>query len=181
MKNYRDIETETLVTLTLAGDQSAYEALVLRFQRAVIVSAARITGSEYMAEDAAQETFVKAFRALDRFQGSSSEKTWLMRIAINTCKDIRRGAWFRHTDRSITLDKLPEPAVPPQAESVLITLEVMRLPAREREAVLLRYYQNMTIAETAQVLGISPAAVTKRLKNAHAHLDPVLKGGEENE
>ena len=58
MKNYRDIETETLVTLTLAGDQGAYEELVLRFQRAVISSAARITGSEYMAEDAAQDAFV---------------------------------------------------------------------------------------------------------------------------
>lgn len=133
-----------------------------------------------LAEDAAQETFFKAFRAMDRFRGESSEKTWLMRIAINTCKDIRRGAWFRHTDRSVSLDKLPEPAVPPQADSILITLEVMRLPVREREAVLLRYYQNMTLAEVAQVLGISATAVAKRLKKAHEHLDPVLKGGEGN-
>lgn len=134
-----------------------------------------------LAEDAAQETFFKAYRAMDRFQGGSSEKTWLMRIAINTCKDIRRGTWFRHMDRSVSLDKLPEPAVPPQADSVLITLEVMRLPAKEREVVLLRYYQNMTLAEVAQVLGISATAVAKRLKRAHAHLDPVLKGGEGND
>ena len=133
-----------------------------------------------LAEDATQETFFKAYKAMDRFQGGSSEKTWLMRIAINTCKDIRRGAWFRHTDRNISLDKLPEPAVPPQADSVLITLEVMRLPAKEREVVLLRYYQNMTLAEVAQVLGISATAVAKRLKKAQEHLDPVLKGGEEH-
>ena len=133
-----------------------------------------------LAEDAAQETFFKAFRAMDRFRGESSEKTWLMRIAINTCKDIRRGAWLRHTDRSVSLDKLPQPATPPKADSILITLEVMRLPAREREAVLLRYYQNMTLAEVAQVLGISATAVAKRLKKAHEHLDPVLKGGEEH-
>ena len=133
-----------------------------------------------LAEDAAQETFFKAFRAMDKFRGESSEKTWLMRIAINTCKDIRRGAWFRHTDRSVSLEKLPEPAVSPQADSILITLEVMRLPAREREAVLLRYFQNMTLAEVAQVLGISATAVAKRLKKAHEHLDPVLKGGGEH-
>ena len=155
--------------------------LMRRYEKDVLKVCTVYLHDPVLAEDAAQETFVKAFRALDRFQGSSSEKTWLMRIAINTCKDIRRGAWFRHTDRSITLDKLPEPAVPPQAESVLITLEVMRLPAKEREAVLLHYYQGMTIAETAQALGISATAAAKRLKKAHAHLEPVLKGGEENE
>lgn len=134
-----------------------------------------------LAEDAAQETFFKAFRAMDRFRGDSSEKTWLMRIAINTCKDIRRGAWFRHTDRQMTLDNLPEPAAPPKADSILIMLEVMSLPAKEREAVLLRYYQNMTLAEVAQVLGISATAVAKRLKKAHEYLEPVLKGGEGND
>ena len=134
-----------------------------------------------LAEDAVQDSFLKTYQKWHTFRGECSKKTWLMRIAINTCKDIRRGAWFRHTDRSITLDKLPEPSVPPQADSVLITLEVMRLPGKEREAVLLYYYQGMSIAETAQVLGISSTAVAKRLKRALAHLEPVLKGGEENE
>lgn len=161
--------------------EDALICLMRQYEKDVLKMCTAYLHDPALAEDAAQETFFKAFKALERFRGSGSEKTWLMRIAINTCKDIRRGAWFRHNDRSITLDKLPEPAVPPQADSVLITLEVMRLPAREREAVLLRYYQNMTIAETAQVLGISPAAVTKRLKSAHAHLDPVLRGGEGNE
>lgn len=134
-----------------------------------------------LAEDATQETFFKAFRAMERFREESSEKTWLMRIAINTCKDIRRTAWFRHTDRATPLDKLPEPAVPPQAESILITQEVMRLPTREREVVLLRYYQNMTLSEVAQALGISATAVSKRLKKAHQHLNFLLEGGNMNE
>jgi RNA polymerase sigma-70 factor (ECF subfamily) len=131
-----------------------------------------------LAEDAAQETFLKAYRAMDRFRGDSSEKTWLMRIAINTCKDIRRAAWFRHTERRVSLEDLPQPAEPPKADSVLITLEVMRLPPKEREAVLLRYYQNMTLAETARALGISAGAVSKRLRKAHQRLEPALKGGD---
>lgn len=134
-----------------------------------------------LAEDATQETFFKAFKAMDRFLGDCSEKTWLMRIAINTCKDIRRAAWFRHTERRISPEDLPEPSEPAKADSVLTTLEVMRLPAKEREAVLLRYYQNMTLAEVAQALNISPTAVAKRLRKAHAHLDPILKGGDRND
>ena len=160
--------------------EGALIRLMRRYEKEVLKVCTVYLRDLTLAEDATQETFFKAYKAMDRFQGGSSEKTWLMRIAINTCKDIRRGAWFRHTDRSFSLDKLPEPAVPPQADSVLITLEVMRLPAKEREVVLLRYYQNMTLAEVAQVLGISTTAVAKRLKKAHEHLDPVLKGGEEH-
>ena len=48
-----------------------------------------------LAEDATQETFLKAYKALDSFRGESSEKTWLMRIAMNTCRDMKRSAWFR--------------------------------------------------------------------------------------
>ncbi len=152
--------------------------LMRQYEKEVLKVCTIYLGDPALAEDATQETFFKAFRAMERFRGESSEKTWLMRIAINTCKDIRRGAWFRHTDRSISLDKLPEPAVAPQADSVLITLAVMHLPAKEREAVLLRYYQSMTLAEVAQALGISATAVARRLKKAHDHLNPVLKGGE---
>ena len=70
-----------------------------------------------MAEDAAQETFFKAYRALDRFRGECADKTWLVRIAVNTCKDMRRAAWFRFVDRRVTLDRLPEPATPPAADT----------------------------------------------------------------
>ncbi len=163
--------------MTTDPHESALIRLMRQYEKDVLKVCTVCLRDLTLAEDATQETFFKAFRAMNRFRGDSSEKTWLMRIAINTCKDIRRGAWFRHTDRSVSLDRLPEPSVPPQADSILVTMEVMRLPVREREAVLLRYYQNMTLAEVAQVLGISATAVTKRLKKAHEHLYPVLKGG----
>ena len=81
-----------------------------------------------LAEDAVQETFIKAFRALDTFRGDCSEKTWLTRIAINTCRDMRRGSWFRHIDRKVSLEMLPEAAVQPAEEKLDLTIAVMNLP-----------------------------------------------------
>ena len=108
-----------------------------------------------MAEDAAQETFFKAYRALDRFRGECADKTWLVRIAVNTCKDMRRAA----------------------ADSVHLTLEIMRLPDRERDAVILYYYQGMTLRETARALNVSETAVAKRLRRACERLHLIWEGG----
>lgn len=61
------------------------------------------------AEDIVQETFLKAFRHMDSFRGASSEKTWLIRIAINCCRDYRRSAWYRYMDFRVSVDQLPFP------------------------------------------------------------------------
>lgn len=134
-----------------------------------------------LAEDAVQETFLKAYQGLSGFRGECSEKTWLTSIAINTCKNIRRGAWFRFMDRRVELDRLPLPAPFAQEGSVAVTQEVMRLPRKEREVVLLYYYQGLKAKEIAQALGVSGAAVSKRLKQARARLHTALEGGTENE
>lgn len=133
-----------------------------------------------LAEDALQETFLKAFKSLHRFRGECSEKTWLIKIAINTCKDIRRGAWFRFVNRKVTLESLPAPAIQPKTENVFLTLAIMELPPKEREVILLYYYENMTVTEVAQALGISGAAVSKRLKRARQKLEFALKGGSDD-
>lgn len=134
-----------------------------------------------LAEDAVQETFLKAYQGLSGFRGDCSEKTWLMRIAMNTCKNMRRNAWFRFMDRRVPLDRLPPPALSAEDGSVAVTQEVMRLPRKEQEVVLLYYYQGLKAKEIAQALGISGAAVSKRLKQARARLSIALEGGVENE
>ena len=63
-----------------------------------------------LAQDAAQDTFIKAWRNLGQFRGECDERTWLMRIAINTCRDYHRTAWLRHVDRGTPLEALPEAA-----------------------------------------------------------------------
>ncbi len=134
-----------------------------------------------MARDAVQETFLKAYRALDAFRGDAGERTWLTRIAVNTCKDLRKSAWYRYVDRRVAFDALPEPAAPCKESSAAVTEEVMRLPRRLMEVTLLYYYQGMTLNEIAGTLNISPPAVSKRLKQARGRLRAILEGGREDE
>ena len=128
-----------------------------------------------LAEDAVQETFVKAYRALPAFRGDSNLKTWLMRIAINTCRDMQRGAWLKHISRTVTLDQLAEPSESFSEDAVAVNMEIARLPVKLREAVLLYYYQNMKIEEVADVLGIGISSASERLKRAKEKLRIALK------
>ena len=132
---------------------------------------------EALAEDAVQETFLKAYRALEGYRRESSEKTWLTRIAVNICKDMLRTAWFRHVDRRVTPDMIPESRETRDPYNREIAAAVMNLPAKLREVVLLYYYRGLTMAETAEVLKISQPAVTNRLKRARDRLKAELKGG----
>ena len=74
----------------------------------------RMLGAEEDARDAVQETFLKAWQHMDTFRAQSQAKTWLTRIAINVCRDMRRSKWFRHIDRRITPEMLPHAEVPPK-------------------------------------------------------------------
>ncbi len=128
-----------------------------------------------LAEDAVQETFVKAYRALPAFRGDSNLKTWLMRIAINTCRDMQRGSWLKHISRTVTLDQLAEPSESFSEDAVTVNMEIARLPVKLREAVLLYYYQNMKIEEVADALGIGISSASERLKRAKEKLRTTLK------
>ena len=128
-----------------------------------------------LAQDAAQDTFVKAWKKMGPFRGGCDERTWLMRIAINTCRDYHRTAWLRHVDRGTPLEALPEAGAEDAHPDGEVLRAVEALPRREREAVLLRYYQEMTVYEAAQALGISQSAVKQRLQRANRQLRERLK------
>ena len=128
-----------------------------------------------LAEDAVQETFVKAYRALPAFRGDSNLKTWLMRIAINTCRDMQRGSWLKHLSRTVSLDQLAEPSESFSEDALAVNMEIARLPGKLRETVLLYYYQNLKIEEVANVLGIAVSSASERLKRAKEKLRTALK------
>ena len=136
---------------------------------------------EELAKDAVQETFVKAYRNLDGFRAEASEKTWLTRIAVNTCKNVYRSGWFRHVDRSVTLDMIAEKFASPNEEDNALTEAIMRLPIKLREAALLCWLQGMTYEEAADALGISRQAVGSRLNRARRKLRFALEGSEEHD
>lgn len=130
------------------------------------------------AEDAVQDTFLKAYQSLEAFRGESGEKTWLMRIAINTCRDFRRSAWFRYLDRRITPESLAIATTPPEEESAELTAAIMRLPHQLLEVTLLHYYQNMTTREIADALQIPQSTVSTRLMRARTKLREYLERSE---
>lgn len=127
------------------------------------------------AEDAAQETFLKAYKSMNAFRGDCAEKTWLMRIAVNVCRDMLRTAWFRRVDRRVPLESVPEPPGA-QAQDRALLDEIMRLPAKYKEVILLYYYQGMTAPEIAKALGQSLNTVKSRLRRGRDALKERLKG-----
>ena len=157
-------QTQTIA----ASRQAAREAVLSKWYDAygtdVLHLCCFYLGSRADAEDAVQETFIKAWRHLDRFRGpnSCSAKSWLLKIARNTCRDFLRRAWRKHEVSKEDLSAFGQ-ASPEDRDLIL---DVMRLPEKYRAAVLLFYLQGMTLREAAHILRVSPSTVSRRLDKA---------------
>ena len=158
-----------------------FERLVNQCQASLLRTCYMYLRDKEQAEDAVQETFFKAYRNFGAFRGESAEKTWLMKIAINTCRDMRKTGWFLHMDRRVTPEMLPEASVPFEDIEEGLIVEVMNLPLRLREVILLYYYQNMDTNEIAQTLGIARSSVSGRLQRARKKLREILEGTDSDE
>lgn len=158
-----------------AGDGDAFDALVRRYQNRIYNLCFRILGQEQEAWDAAQETFLKAFRAAGRFRFESGVYTWLYRIAANTCKNRLRRPGPRRAD--------PEEAaaLPNGAPSALERLEAAQkarllqqaidaLPAEQRIIVVLRDVEGVSYEEIAQITGLALGTVKSRLARGRGAL-----------
>ncbi len=153
-------------------DEEHFRALVRAHGTDLLRMCFLYLGDRQLAEDAVQETFWKAFRAMDKFREESDVGTWLTRIAINTCKNMRRAPWSRIRPT----DQLPEVGMSDRYADETVAREVMRLPRRERECVILYYQREMRADEVARVLGITRDAVYNRLKRARVRLKVRLEG-----
>ena len=154
----------------------AFEQMVETYQTALLRMCYLYLRDQSLAEDAVQETFIKAYRSMASFRGDSSEKTWLMKIAINTCHDINRSGWLRFMERRFTPEDLPEPIAPCDEGDEEVVAAVMKLPVKLREVILLYYYQGMNTHEVADSLGIQQSSVSGRLKRAREKLRRLLEG-----
>lgn len=137
-----------------------------------------ILGDRTLAQDAVQETFLKAWRGLGRFRGerADSEKAWLYRIAINQCRSMRRSRWLRH----VPLEEAASLAAPaPEEKGLLSSLKSLR--PRSREVLLLRYLEEMSVSDMAEALGITPSSVYRRLEAARAELEETLERQEKED
>ena len=131
------------------------------------------------AKDATQDTFLKAFTHLDSLQDEKKEKSWLVKIAVNGCRDYLRSAWVVHINRYVRPEDLQIAAEQPDGTRAMLTAAVMNLPRKYMEAVILRYVQGYDIQETAEILGITPSAVSRRCRKACIRLKSELEGSDE--
>ena len=162
------------------GDRAAFDAIVLRHRLAVYRIARRLLRSHEEADEATQETFVRAWRAIGGFRGESRVATWLARIAINAARTIAATR-----PQAAPLDGVEaEAGVPPAAQAGLLRREdaarvrraVAELPPRQREVVALKVFSEMTYEEVAAAMGLTVGAVKAHLHQAIANLRRRMSG-----
>lgn len=186
-----------LVERTVAGDQHAFELLVLKYQRRIQRLIGRMVRDVDLVEDIAQETFIRAYRALHQFRGDAQFYTWLYRIAVNTAKkalmDLKRdptvseAAWRTSDDDDETSRPGNEPTTDETPESVLAAKEIgavvnaamEALPPDLREAVILREIEGLSYEEIAAAMNCPIGTVRSRIFRAReavsARIRPLLE------
>ncbi|MHB8757706.1 MAG: RNA polymerase sigma factor [Bacillota bacterium] len=169
---------EQLIAQSRSGSQDAYAALVQRYQRVVYATAHRITGDPHDAEDVAQETFVRAYFALDRFIPiRGGFPAWLVRIATNLSLTRLRRRRESPTEADERLPDLgPGPAEAAERDETreAVRRAVGELPDRYQTVVLLRFVQDLSYDEIAEEMGIPRNTVATWLRRALGLLEKSL-------
>ena len=171
-----DVETAVL-DRARRGDHDAFAIVVRHYDPQLRALAYRLLGSRDRMDDALQEAYVKAFKALPRFRGQSQLGTWLHRIVFNACLDeLER---LRRVD-AVTLEDAPEPVAPwPDHADLLAGRELLEealaaLAPHDQAAVVLVDGQGFDYAAAAEVLGVPAGTVASRLNRARAALRRAL-------
>lgn len=193
MPGMQEKSDDELVAAYAAGDESAFAVLIERHLPAVYSFAYRLIGNAEEADDVAQDTFVKAWKHLKRFQKGAKMKTWLLSIARNTAIDFLRKkrpslfSEFGSEDDAAFEERLADAG--PSAETRFdeqlnaerVDAALATLPPRYREVVLLHYREGMTLDETARTLGIPLNTAKSRDRRALIALRKLLESrGEKN-
>jgi RNA polymerase sigma-70 factor, ECF subfamily len=169
---------QKLIAQTLAGDNLAFNILVTRYQRAVYAAAARILRDHDLADEAAQETFVKAYFALKQYDDNYKFYTWILRICLNLCYDqLKKQKRLAPIDEALE-HQGPDPAEIFAADDACqrIRKEIDSLPVDQRMVVQLRVDKDLSYSEIGQTLKIPIGTVMSRLSRARQTLGKSLKG-----
>ena len=190
-----ELTDATFVAKARAGDSDAYRVLVERHSRALFRLAFRMTGNESDAEDVVQESFLRAYRQLGKFDERATFGTWLYRIATNCSLDLVRSRKRRSEQIAVAdagLDGAPPdplmnvPASGPTPERSALSTEVRErvaeamndLSATERTAFVLRHFEGMCIEDVSRVLECQPGAakhsVFRAVQKLRRALEPLV-------
>jgi RNA polymerase sigma-70 factor (ECF subfamily) len=186
-----ELTDATFVAKARAGDADAYRVLVERHSRALFRLAFRMTGNESDAEDVVQESFLRAYRQLGKFDDRAAFGTWLYRIATNCSLDLvrsrkRRSEQIAPADEEMEspLENLPAPDPTPERSALSaevrdrLTAAMNELSATERTAFVLRHFEGMCIEDVSRVLECQPGAakhsVFRAVQKLRRALEPLV-------
>ena len=174
----RPKDDSELITRAQRGDSAAYEEIVQRYQQIAFRTAYVVIGSAADAEDATQEGFVKAFRALDRFRVGAELRPWLLRIVANEARNRVRSSGRRHNLELRLAEGFRPGDAAPSPEAVAVAGEERRrlltavnaMAEDDRQVIASRYFLELSSEETAVALGIPEGTVKSRLSRALGRL-----------
>ena len=178
-----EISNSELVRKSQLGEKDAFEQLVIRHQDLVFSLAYKLTGNREMANDVAQEAFIRAWKAIEKFRGDSTFSTWIYRITVNTAWTLRKKAKkhntlnIEDTYEPIVIDEKKDPelvAINSDLSSVLINA-LDKIPIEQRIIVELKNIEGRSHKEIADYLDISVTAAKVRLHRAHQRLRQILE------
>ncbi len=179
----QQVTDKQLVRQVLHGDDQAYRTLVERYQHMVFTLGVRMLGDPELAEETAQDVFVKAYSALGTFRGAAKFSTWLYKIAYHRLLDVadrerRRRSWrgdirLQQTDRPAAEDTWSQLMTEERRHWVMRALEA--LEPDDRDILSLHYLQQQSIKEVAAITGIRAGTVKVRLHRARERLRAYLE------
>jgi len=185
-----------LVERTVAGDQKAYELLVIKYQRRIQRLIGRMVRDVDLVEDIAQETFIRAYRALAQFRGDAQFYTWLYRIAVNTAKkalmDLKRNPTISENsfksgdedetsplENELTSVETPEALLASKEIAGMVNAAMEALPEELRQAITLREIEGLSYEEISEVMNCPIGTVRSRIFRAReaisARVKPLLE------
>ena len=178
-----DVSNSELVKKSQLGDKSAFEELVKRHQELVFSLSFKLTGNRELANDVAQEAFIRAWKAIRKFRGDSTFGTWIYRITVNTAWTLRKKAKKHY---SLNIEDTQEPVVVDEKKdpelvainsdlSLVLRKALNQIPLEQRIIVELKNIEGRSHKEIADYLDISVTAAKVRLHRAHQKLRNILE------
>jgi len=176
---FESLDDRALVAECLGGKAAAFDVIVARHRRAIYQVCYRFAGNHEDASDLSQETFIRAWRGLRNFKGDAALSTWLYRIAVNAC--LNRVGTRKPETEPIGTDRFvdnrtesPSDGLLREERAVAVRRAIAALPNRQRAALILRAYHDLSHQEIADILGSSVGAVKANFFHALANLKKIL-------
>ena len=162
-----------------AGDMAYFEEIYEKYATDVLRVSYFYLGDRQKAEDVCQDVFVRLITNAPVLQ-EGREKAWLLKVALNRCRDLWRGAWVKRVILgSPAFELIPAPdEIDKLADQQEIMGAIHQLPASFREVILLHYYQGYVITEIAETMDLPEGTISSRLSRGRKKLESILKGGD---